>query len=253
MNEKDILQSIKASYQNILKHKLVGIYVHGSIAFGCFNWDKSDIDFLVVINDKLSQEEKEALISEILTLDKECPVKGIEMSVILDSVCRPFSYPTPYELHFSNSHKEKCKANLHTYCKDMNGLDKDLAAHITVINKVGIVLCGEEIINVFATVHKEDYIDSIYYDIENAKDEIKENPMYFVLNLCRVLAYLENDIVLSKMQGGEWGIENLPSKYSGLIGNAIEMYTGDGEINEKDLLEEFATYMLGRICDKYLE
>ena len=80
MNEFEILEKIKISYQTILQDKLVGIYIHGSIAFGCFNWEKSDIDFLVVVNEKLNQKEKESLISEILDLDIYCPKKGIEMS-----------------------------------------------------------------------------------------------------------------------------------------------------------------------------
>lgn len=41
-------------YQNILKDNLIGIYIHGSIALNCFNWDKSDIDFIIVVRDKLS-------------------------------------------------------------------------------------------------------------------------------------------------------------------------------------------------------
>ena len=69
MKEWEILQKIKDDYPNILKNKLVGIYVHGSIAFGCFNWGKSDIDFLVVVNEALDQEEKEALILELLKLE----------------------------------------------------------------------------------------------------------------------------------------------------------------------------------------
>lgn len=45
INESELLNRIKISYQNILKDGLVGIYVHGSIAFECFHWDQSDIDF----------------------------------------------------------------------------------------------------------------------------------------------------------------------------------------------------------------
>ena len=62
--ETELLQKIKSSYQIILQDKLVGIYVHGSIAFQCFTWENSDIDFLVVVNESLSQAEKEALIAE---------------------------------------------------------------------------------------------------------------------------------------------------------------------------------------------
>ena len=146
-------------------------------------------------------------------LDENCPSKGLEMSVVLDEVCKPFVYQTPFELHFSNTHKERCKSDLAEYCRNMNGVDKDLAAHFTVINKVGMTLCGKEISEVFEAVPKRDYVDSIWYDIENAAEEIEENPVYIILNLCRVLAYLEDDVVLSKKQGGEWGIEKLPAEY----------------------------------------
>lgn len=250
MNEWEILQKIKDDYQNILKNKLVGIYVHGSIAFGCFNWGKSDIDFLVVVNEALDQEEKELLIAELLVLDKNSPQKGLEMSVVLEMVCKPFVYPTPFELHFSNAHKERCKSDLAEYCRNMNGVDKDLAAHFTVINKVGMTLCGKEISEVFEAVPKRDYVDSIWYDIENAAEEIKENPVCIILNLCRVLAYLEDDVVLSKKQGGEWGIESLPVEYCTLVEKALESYQSDVEFVKNDMVHDFADYMLRCIKEK---
>lgn len=247
MNEYEILQKIKSSYQNILDKKLVGIYVHGSIAFKCFNWDKSDIDFLVVVNAQLTQEEKEALISELLTLDKYCPLKGLEMSVVLESACKPFVYPTPFELHFSNAHRENAKNDLSVYCEYMNGVDKDLAAHFTVINRVGVVLCGKEISEIFAPVPKEFYLDSILGDVQDAKDEIQEDAVYYVLNLCRVLAYKEEELILSKVQGSEWGMKKLPTKYRGLIRNALGAYSGKQVFLENEVLDDFADYMTQRI------
>ena len=133
MNEREILEKIKKAYSEILKENMVGIYVHGSIAFRCFNWDKSDIDFIVVAKRPLALSEKEALIRVILSLDPVCPPKGIEMSVVLAEVCRPFVYPTPYELHFSNAHKQRYQENLSGYCEKLQGVDMDLAAHFTVI------------------------------------------------------------------------------------------------------------------------
>lgn len=247
MKEQNILQVIKKKYNAILQEKLVGIYVHGSIAFGCFNWDKSDIDFLVVVNKQLTQNEKEVLISELLSLDEECPAKGLEMSVVLADVCKPFVYPTPFELHFSNFHKERAKADLAEYCKNMNGVDKDLAAHMMVIHAVGITLCGQVIEDVFAPVPKTDYIDSIYNDIACAEEDILEDSVYAILNLCRVLAYLRDDRVLSKSQGGEWGLRYLSPKYHPTIRNAMETYEGLGDFTEKAMLQEFAKDMLENI------
>lgn len=45
MEYQEILRKIATAYTKILQDNLAGIYVHGSIAFGCFHWSKSDIDF----------------------------------------------------------------------------------------------------------------------------------------------------------------------------------------------------------------
>ena len=60
MKEQELLNIIKNEYSSILSSKLTGIYVHGSIAFGCFIWERSDIDFLVIVNVPLTQAERES-------------------------------------------------------------------------------------------------------------------------------------------------------------------------------------------------
>lgn len=243
-----VLNRITGEYQKILGDKLVGIYVHGSIAFGCFHWETGDIDFIVIIRDLLTLEEKEELIQVLLDLQEAAPPKGLEMSVVLDKYCNPFVYPTPFELHFSNMHKESCRNNLKKYCQEMYGTDKDLAAHFTVILAVGRVLCGEDIPAVFGKVPRENYLDSIRSDIENAADEIRENPVYFILNLCRVLVFMEEDTVVSKEQGGKWALRKLPEIYRPVIKKALRNYFGSGAFRaEERELKEFAEYMLGEI------
>jgi len=60
----------------------------------------------------------------------------------------------------------------------MKGTDKDLAAHFTVIRHRGKTIYGEEIKNVFSSVSKEDYFDSVWNDIKGARIEIIDNPTY---------------------------------------------------------------------------
>ena len=223
----ELLEKIAQSYQSVLREKLVGIYVHGSIAFQCFNRKNSDIDFLVVVEDELTQAEKETLIVLLFIWDKYAPKKGFEMSVVLKSVCKPFVYPTPYELHYSNRYRKHYVNDLAGVCATLHGTDKDLAAHVTVINAVGFPLCGPPVSEVFGEVSKEDYLDSILYDVEEAEEEIGENPVYFILNLCRVAAYVKDDLVLSKKQGGEWGLQHLPEECHKLVGRALQMYVAD--------------------------
>lgn len=249
MNYNEILDKIANEYQGILRDNLVGIYVHGSIAFGCFNQIKSDIDFIVVVDKPPTIEEKVALIETLLDLSADAPPKGFEMSLVLSSVCKNFIYPTPFELHYSIAHLQRCEDDLRDYCTSMNGTDKDLAAHVTVIKHVGYTLIGKQVSDVFGEVPKEDYIDSIKGDIVDSKEDVIENPVYIILNLCRVLAYKNNDLILSKEQGGLWGIENLPKQHTALVSKALNNYKSE-ELEESFDREEsliFCNYMIENI------
>ncbi len=65
MCETTLLNQISLEYQKILGRRLVGIYVHGSLAFGCYRRERSDIDFLTVTRDPPAPAEKEALIDAL--------------------------------------------------------------------------------------------------------------------------------------------------------------------------------------------
>lgn len=251
MECEKILNKIANEYKNVLGNNLVGIYVHGSLAFGCFNPNKSDIDFIVVVDNPPSIEEKEDLIKTLLNLSPEAPTKGFEMSVVLSEYCKYFIYPTPIELHYSIAHVQRCNNSLREYCTSMKGIDKDLAAHFTVIKKVGYNIFGERIADVFGEVPKENYLDSIRSDVENATDDIIENPIYIILSLCRVLAYKNDGMALSKEQGGLWGIENLPKQYQSLTSRALNNYKSEIEENfNRELLLNFSNYMIVNIFEK---
>jgi streptomycin 3"-adenylyltransferase len=53
------------SYRAILKDNLVGFYLHGSLAMGCFNPGQSDVDFLAVVDHRLARDEKKSIIKEL--------------------------------------------------------------------------------------------------------------------------------------------------------------------------------------------
>lgn len=248
MDYQIILNKISEKYKSILKENLVGIYVHGSIALGCFNWNKSDIDFLVVVKEKLSNDIKKKLMDITIEVNNQAPPKGLEMSIVLKEYCENFKYPTPFELHFSNMHIDWYNSNPMDYCNKMQGEDKDLAAHFIIIKEVGITIYGEPINKIFGKVNKEYYLDSIKSDIKDAKNEIFSNTMYIILNLCRVVAYIQNDLVISKEQGGKWAIENLNSNYRSIINRALQSYSTDKMMKvEENEANSFCDYMLSQI------
>lgn len=245
-----ILEPLKTACCQIFSHNLVGVYLHGSLAFGCFNWETGDLDFLVVTKGSPTLPQKETFVNVLLELDRHSPPKGFEMSLVLEKDCRHFVYPTPFELHFSNLHKAACRENPRTYCKRMHGTDGDLAAHFTVLRHCGIPLYGPPVKSVFGPVPEEAYWSSIESDIADAPAQIFQDPVYVVLNLCRVLAYAQSGAVLSKQQGAQWGLQNLPVSFHPLLSAAEKGYSGTAPFpleQARPLLPVFAKEMLAKI------
>ena len=241
-----LMNSITHDFTKILGEKLTGIYIHGSIAFGCFRWENSDVDFLAIVHEPLSLNEKASLIRAILRHVPEAPEKGIEMSVVTEFACRNFVHPSPYELHFSNAHLNAYRTDLEGYCQRLCGTDPDLAAHFSVAKAKGIAWYGKPVDEVFALVPRSALLDSIRSDAMDAQDGLMENPAYFVLNLCRVIACQEQNLLLSKREGGQWGLEHLPEDYADVIHSALNAYTAGTEMTA-DGAAAFRDYALARI------
>ncbi len=251
MHYQNIINEFVAIVKETIGTQLIGIYLHGSFAMGCFNPEKSDIDLIVIIEETISDIQKMRLMKYIVKLNQQAPPKGLEISVIKRKYCNPFVYPTPFELHFSPMHLQWFYSNPKDYVENMKGKDIDLAAHFTIINKYGITLFGEKIENVFAVVPRQNYIDSICCDIENAQEDILEQPIYIILNLCRVLGFLMDDLYLSKEEGGKWGMGHLPAEYHTLISEAMECYTTNKEmVVKQEAAVSFAKEMMDLIRKK---
>lgn len=251
MYYQELLNDFVTMSNKTIGDQLTGIYLHGSMAMECFNPEKSDIDIIVVIEDNISDAQKMMFMEHVVKLNEYAPAKGLEISIVKREYCKPFVYPTPFELHFSPMHLKWFKDNPNDYIEKMKGKDRDLAAHFTIVNKYGVVLFGQAIPNVFGEVSKKYYADSIWLDIKNAKEDIVDNPIYVILNLCRVLAFIKNDLCLSKKKGGEWGLEYTPEKYRMLILEALTCYKSN-ELMQYDekLAEQFALDVVEEIQNK---
>ena len=97
-----VLDIIVEKLKNILGENLVGVYLHGSLAMGCYT-TASDIDFIALVKEPMDISVKRGIIEEILNL-KNLPEKGLEMSIVLEKFAKEFIYPTPFELHYSDFH-----------------------------------------------------------------------------------------------------------------------------------------------------
>jgi predicted nucleotidyltransferase len=211
-----------------MEKDLAGVYLHGSLAMGCFSPSCSDVDILAVIQTGLSVEMQKSLMEELLKLSGT--PTPIEISILRKADLRPWHFPTPYLLHFSESQRERIRGEIADGAwkqwNDAPKLDGDLAAHITVARACGVCLYGLEMEDILPAVPEADYRASILSDLAWLRERMEQEPVSTVLNACRVLAYLREGKILSKDEGGRWAMEKLPNPLLQVVRSAMSVYSG---------------------------
>jgi len=236
----------------LLVDNLLGVYLHGSLAMGGFNPDRSDIDLLAVTQERMSAAAKHDVARLLLDLSSApCPV---EISFLSRPDLVPWTFPTPFNFHFSEMWRKRIAADIASGAwrqwEGTSATDPDLAAHIMVLRHRGVVLWGQPIDRVFPEVPISDYVAAIWdHDTKGAAASIAESPVYVILNLCRVLLFLEEGRIASKDEGGEWGARALPPEYRKVIHHALRLYRGEEGAPRFVIrdLRRFASYMEGRV------
>lgn len=230
-----LLGALCADFQAVLGEKLTGFYVHGSLAMGCFSPASSDADCLAVARAPLTRAEKLALLERVYDRSRVSPSGGIEMSVVLESVCRETDWPAPYELHYSPAWKERYEKDPLALCSGDEKRDPDLAAHFAMTRARGRALFGPEPADLFAPVPPGVFSDSLAADTVDAETAVFEQPVYVILNLCRALAFKKEALFLSKREGGEWALTRLDRAFHPLVRRALAAYaSGEAFLPEPD-------------------
>jgi streptomycin 3"-adenylyltransferase len=237
----------------VLGQHLRGIYLHGSLALGGFNVSKSDIDLLFLTRGNPSGPSKREFTQAILdSSNKPCP---LELSVLRTDQFEPWQYPTMFDFHYGEAHRAQYSSQLltagFTCWNDGRQADPDLAAHFAVCRDRGVALYGEPIETTLPTVPRADVEDSLLQDLAWSRQRITELLAYAILNSCRLGAYFEQGLILSKVEGASWAFANLPERFHPLIRAAQRSSkTGDDLVWRDSSPLRLLDYVQGRIGRK---
>lgn len=241
------VNTLTAEFQRLLKENLLGVYLHGSLALGGFKPERSDIDLIVVTAQQIELEVKREIVELLLRISRF--PRPVEISFLVKQAIFPYQNPLPYDLHYSEKWRDKMQQAVRDGgWRQWNATiqyDPDLAVHLTVLRQHGICLYGEPIAEALPQVPEQDFRAGIIDDLREAMGKRLNDPMYFVLNACRVEAYVREGQILSKDAGGEWGRAHLPEQFRVLIEQALALYRGErpGRPAGRSALNDFATYI----------
>ncbi|MET3290067.1 UNVERIFIED_CONTAM: putative nucleotidyltransferase [Brevibacillus sp. OAP136] len=199
-----------------MPEKPLGVYLHGSLARGCFSPKKSDLDLLVISAAHLPHMVKERLTDELLALSNH--PSPIEIHIIAYDDIWSGSYPMTFELHYSEWWRDRLKDGL------PNGTDPDLAAHLMITKHRGVCLYGAPIDAIIPDVPRTAYLQAIFADLAGVQEWVMEKPVYAVLNMCRVWQYVAEGTISSKLEGGMWVLRYVTDAERKIVAQAVEAY-----------------------------
>lgn len=181
-----------------LDSDLVGLYLHGSAAFGDFNRRRSDVDIVAVTSRALSREEKETIATLLSQRSLPCPAEGLELHIVEARTLRIPTDAPPFELQVDS----KRSGTARTVDGAKHPGDRDLVMHYAVLREHGRALFGPPPSELFPQIPRAELLRAFVYELDWA--EQNGSPAYQVLNACRASRYLEEGLLGSKTGGGEW-------------------------------------------------
>ncbi len=218
-----VLGLLSSGLQDLLGDQLIGLYLTGSLTYGDFNPDSSDIDFLAILKIDLTEEQLEKVRQLHSYIAEEVPhwAKSLEGSYITGEMLGSIEAPSK-ERPYVNGGKV-------SYCAYGN----EWIINLYALQECGQVITGPNLDTMLPNVTIEqvreaskkdllkDWVPKIddpdafnhpMYDSEHLKN-------YATLTMCRILHRANNDNMASKKVASKWVKEAYP-EWNSLIERA---------------------------------
>jgi predicted nucleotidyltransferase len=235
----EILNILSTNVQKVLGDRLIGMYLHGSLANGGFD-EHSDIDVIFLTKDDIPEETftaLQAMHAEIATLDSPWAIQ-LEVAYIPENSLRrsdPSSIRYPHLDRGSGEVLHWMKA------------ESDWNIYRHILRERGIVITGPEPKTLIDPVSRNDLRMAVAEGLPLWMNPLLDDPSemqkrglqsFYVLSLCRMLYTLKHAEILSKSAASDWALENLDSKWKPLIERAlIGRQNPNADADPEDILE----------------
>mgnify|MGYP001046057798 CR=1 FL=1 len=251
-----LLYEYESKIKNYFGNKIFGVYLYNSVALGAFDINKSDIDFITVINEEFTDEEiiKLKAIHEELNTKFKYAKRMEGMYINIDKIGKVNTDISPY-IYFANK-------SLHDY----GYYDINYVTWWTLKNN-GIGINSPDISNLNLNVEWNNIIDTMNYNLnEYWKKKINTKLIFLtnywvefsVLTLCRILYTLEHKEIISKTEAAKFQMNNLPCNYKLVIQEALRIRENTSKkslyslrIKRSREVKSFIDYIINYCNEKY--
>ena len=243
----EILNILLRDVQAILGRQFTGMYLHGSLAYGDFDLETSDIDFLVVTDGYLPVDT----FSALKDMHARLFLGGLAWSQKLEGAYLPKTIlrrhpsltagpaPVPWlgvDGHFA-----------------LETLGSDWIIQRGILRAKGLVLSGPPLAGLIDPVRAEDLLQAVRESLREWWSPPFPSPerfnnsayqVYAILTMCRSWYVLALGRVASKPEAARWAMQSLGESWHALISTASAWRPGM-EFNQREETLEFIRFTLG--------
>lgn len=227
-----ILQILLKESQEVLGKQFVGMYLYGSLSSGDFHPDASDIDFLVVTENSLSDET----VTALETMHQHIWDTGPKWAEKLEGSYIPKAHLRRYE----KSDIPYPTVNEHKFSVAPHGSDWIIQRHI--IREQGVTLAGPDPRMLIDPVSRDDIRHAVtgimqewWFPMLDDPSWLREHNSpyhaYAILTMCRSLHALEHGIIVSKPVAAVWAQSKLGGKWHKVIEHSLATRLGAREFD----------------------
>jgi hypothetical protein len=238
-----ILNFLLPDVQAILGNQFTGMYLHGSLAYGDFNPETSDIDFLVVTQAALPVRTFTALkaLHARLFQSRLAWSQKLEGAYLPNQLLRrhiPAHAPIPWlgvDGHFA-----------------LETLGSDWIIQRWILREKGLVVSGPPLAGLIDPVSPQALRQAVRGSLREWWSPPFPSPerfqssayqAYAILTMCRSLYVLEHGHLASKPEAARWAMQSLGAPWRALISSASAFRPGM-EFNRLEETVDFIRYTL---------
>ncbi|WP_042146292.1 aminoglycoside adenylyltransferase domain-containing protein [Paucisalibacillus sp. EB02] len=244
MNLPKDVETILEEYIKLLDEHfpstLEEFYIHGSIAIGAYEKNSSDIDFLAVMNRRLTEEDTESLnyIHKILAQNYRRPeLDGVYISweelsknnsKSIDSNGK-YPFYNDGEIHFGNYFNFNPVTWWTLKNNGIKLISRDPKEFDFEVSAEELLLYVHDNMNSYWLSYIQQIEKNKPHLLNFMSEEIDQEIEWIVLGLLRQFYTMKEQNIVSKLGAGNYGLSHLPSRWHNIIQEAINIRKGEND------------------------
>lgn len=242
--EQQQIEKAQAIITQSLGDNVLAVYLYGSVVEDGLQL-YSDIDFLVIIKQPLTLNERTSLMKGLLEISaypqSSKRYRALEVTIVIYSEITPWNFPPKRELQFGEWLRDEIIAGLYGESE----YDADLVILLTKVRKLSVALIGESAQNLLPIIPIEDLFRTLEETLQiwQEPEDLIGDERNIILTLARILFSRESGEIIGKSQAAQWLLPKISGKHAEVLQLAHNEYLGLDVVDWSIKFEEVEAFV----------